>query len=86
MKVLCVSFGISCESIPLPCYVTNSSPAVPPPQPVLCEAFYIVLEYGRSAMFMWMFIEGMYLNNLISVAFFQGPPNYSAYYAIGWGE
>ncbi|KAK8405840.1 hypothetical protein O3P69_001960 [Scylla paramamosain] len=53
--------------------------------PVLCEAFYIVLEYGRSAMFMWMFIEGMYLNNLISVAFFQGPPNYSAYYAIGWG-
>ncbi|XP_066953813.1 PDF receptor-like [Macrobrachium rosenbergii] len=53
--------------------------------PILCEAFYILLEYGRSAMFMWMFIEGMYLNNLISVAFFQGPANYSAYYAIGWG-
>nr|XP_045613298.1 PDF receptor-like [Procambarus clarkii] len=53
--------------------------------PILCESFYILLEYGRSAMFMWMFIEGMYLNNLISVAFFQGPPNYSAYYAIGWG-
>ncbi|XP_047486299.1 PDF receptor-like [Penaeus chinensis] len=53
--------------------------------PILCESFYILLEYGRSAMFMWMFIEGMYLNNLISVAFFQGPPNYSAYYFIGWG-
>ncbi|XP_069970705.1 PDF receptor-like [Penaeus vannamei] len=53
--------------------------------PILCESFYIFLEYGRSAMFMWMFIEGMYLNNLISVAFFQGPPNYSAYYFIGWG-
>ncbi|KAK4321046.1 hypothetical protein Pmani_008154 [Petrolisthes manimaculis] len=53
--------------------------------PILCESFYILLEYGRSAMFMWMFIEGMYLNNLISVDFFQGPPNYSAYYAIGWG-
>ncbi|KAK4326952.1 hypothetical protein Pmani_002555 [Petrolisthes manimaculis] len=34
--------------------------------PILCESFYILLEYGRSAMFMWMFIEGMYLNNLIS--------------------
>lgn len=55
-------------------------------QPILCESFYISLEYGRSAMFMWMFVEGMYLNNLISVAFFQGPPNYSAYYIIGWGE
>ncbi|KAK7069561.1 Hormone receptor domain, partial [Halocaridina rubra] len=52
--------------------------------PVLCEGFYILLEYGRSSMFMWMFIEGMYLNNLISVAFFQGPANYNAYYAIGW--
>ncbi|XP_018026890.1 LOW QUALITY PROTEIN: calcitonin receptor-like protein 1 [Hyalella azteca] len=53
--------------------------------PILCETFHVMLEYGRSAMFMWMFIEGMYLNNLISVAFFQGPPNYCAYYCIGWG-
>ncbi|KAL7632820.1 UNVERIFIED_CONTAM: hypothetical protein RMT77_016817 [Armadillidium vulgare] len=53
--------------------------------PIICESFYILLEYGRSAMFMWMFIEAMYLNNLISVAFFQGPSDYKVYYLIGWG-
>jgi hypothetical protein len=53
---------------------------------ILCESFYVLLEYARTAMFMWMFIEGMYLNKLISVAYFQRPDSYKLYYIIGWGE
>jgi hypothetical protein len=35
-------------------------------QPILCEASYVLLEYARTAMFMWMFIEGLYLHNMIT--------------------
>jgi hypothetical protein len=44
-------------------------------QPVLCEASYVLLEYARTAMFMWMFIEGLYLHNMITgeaTVFFLG--------------
>ncbi|ODN06141.1 PDF receptor [Orchesella cincta] len=34
--------------------------------PYLCEASYISLEYARTAMFMWMFVEGLYLHNMIT--------------------
>nr|QKL20129.1 pigment-dispersing factor receptor [Euperipatoides rowelli] len=52
---------------------------------ILCEAFYALLEYARTAMFMWMFIEGLYLHNMIAVAVFTSKPNYWVYYLIGWG-
>ncbi|KAF4532382.1 hypothetical protein B566_EDAN004463 [Ephemera danica] len=42
----------------------------------LCESFYILLEYARTAMFLWMFIEGLYLHNLITVTVFHDNPNY----------
>ncbi|KAG5346873.1 PDFR protein, partial [Acromyrmex charruanus] len=32
--------------------------------PVLCEASYVLLEYVKTAMFMWMFIEGLFLHNM----------------------
>lgn len=35
-------------------------------QPVLCEASYVLLEYARTAMFLWMFIEGLYLHNMVT--------------------
>lgn len=35
-------------------------------QPGLCEASYVLLEYARTAMFMWMFIEGLYLHNMVT--------------------
>nr|QNG56008.1 pigment dispersing hormone receptor 43673 [Carcinus maenas] len=53
--------------------------------PVLCEASYVLLEYARTAMFMWMFIEGLYLHNKITVTVFQHRFYYSAYHAVGWG-
>ncbi|XP_063242234.1 PDF receptor, partial [Bacillus rossius redtenbacheri] len=53
--------------------------------PVLCEASYILLEYARTAMFMWMFIEGLYLHNMITLTVFQEKSYYAVYTVIGWG-
>lgn len=53
--------------------------------PVLCEASYVLLEYARTAMFMWMFIEGLYLHNMVTVTVFQEKSYYAAYTAVGWG-
>ncbi|CAL4061366.1 unnamed protein product, partial [Meganyctiphanes norvegica] len=53
--------------------------------PLLCEGFYILLEYARTAMFLWMFIEGMYLNNMVTLTVFHDKPNYRIYYLLGWG-
>lgn len=54
-------------------------------QQFLCEGSYVLLEYARTAMFMWMFIEGLYLNSLISVSVFQSNFPYIVYAALGWG-
>ncbi|CAG7720994.1 unnamed protein product, partial [Allacma fusca] len=51
----------------------------------LCESFYVLLEYARTAMFLWMFVEGLYLHNMITVAVFQERLSQSFYYCIGWG-
>ena len=51
----------------------------------MCEASYIFLEYARTAMFMWMFIEGLYLHNVVTVTVFQGRFPHSFYAALGWG-
>ncbi|XP_076049229.1 PDF receptor-like [Oratosquilla oratoria] len=53
--------------------------------PVVCEGFYVLLEYARTAMFLWMFIEGMYLHNMVTLSVFHDKPNYRIYYLIGWG-
>ncbi|XP_046397721.1 PDF receptor, partial [Ischnura elegans] len=53
--------------------------------PILCEASYVFLEYARTAMFMWMFIEGLYLHNMITVTVFQEKSYYSVYTLVGWG-
>ena len=46
----------------------------------------MLLEYGKTTIVVWMFIEGFYLNSLIAVAFFQGPSSHAIYYAVGWGK
>ncbi|KAE8740088.1 Pigment Dispersing Factor Receptor [Frankliniella occidentalis] len=53
--------------------------------PVLCEASYVLMEYARTAMFLWMFIEGLYLHNMVTVTVFQEAFYYSLYTLIGWG-
>ncbi|GFS10866.1 PDF receptor-like, partial [Elysia marginata] len=53
--------------------------------PRLCEALYSIVEYTRTVKFMWMFLEGFYLHNMIAVSVFSGKPNYIIYFLIGWG-
>ncbi|XP_042206987.1 PDF receptor-like [Homarus americanus] len=53
--------------------------------PVLCEVFYVLMEYARTAMFLWMFIEGHYLNSMLTVAVFTDQPNHTMYGEVGWG-
>lgn len=44
------------------------------------------MEYARTAMFLWMFIEGLYLHNVVTVTVFQGKFPHLIYAAIGWGS
>lgn len=52
--------------------------------PYLCESFYVLLEYAKTAMFMWMFIEGLYLHNVITVTVFQEYSYMKLYFWLGW--
>ncbi|XP_055643083.1 PDF receptor isoform X2 [Toxorhynchites rutilus septentrionalis] len=53
--------------------------------PYLCEASYVLLEYARTCMFMWMFIEGLYLHNVVTVTVFQDRFPLTLYALLGWG-
>lgn len=64
---------------------TNTSLSVIENTPYLCEASYVLLEYARTAMFMWMFIEGLYLHNMVTVAVFQGSFPLIIFSLLGWG-
>lgn len=46
---------------------------------------YVLLEYARTAMFLWMFIEGLYLHNVVTVTVFQGRFPHTIYAVVGWG-
>lgn len=37
-------------------------------------------------MFMWMFLEGLYLHNVVSVTVFQGRFPHKVYAIVGWGS
>ncbi|CAL8147634.1 unnamed protein product [Orchesella dallaii] len=52
--------------------------------PILCEASYISLEYARTAMFMWMFVEGLFLHNMITVTVFEERLSPIVYPMVGW--
>ena len=46
----------------------------------------MLIEYTKTVMFMWMFIEGMYLHNTLVISVFSGRPDYILYGCLGWGE
>ncbi len=54
-------------------------------QPYLCESFYVLLEYARTAMFHWFFIEGLHLHNVLTISVFPSHSSHRVYYVIGWG-
>lgn len=43
------------------------------------------MEYAKTSMFLWMFIEGLYLHNIITVTVFQEHSYIKLYLFIGWG-
>ncbi|XP_056635821.1 PDF receptor isoform X1 [Diorhabda sublineata] len=43
-----------------------------------------LLEYSKTAMFLWMFIEGLYLHNMITVTVFQEYNYIKIYCYVGW--
>ncbi|CAH1105557.1 unnamed protein product [Psylliodes chrysocephalus] len=43
-----------------------------------------LLEYAKTAMFLWMFIEGLYLHNMITVTVFQEYNYIKIYCYVGW--
>ncbi|CAH0557810.1 unnamed protein product [Brassicogethes aeneus] len=52
--------------------------------PFLDKTCIALLEYTRTAMFMWMFIEGLYLHNMIAVTVFQEYTYIKLYFYLGW--
>eukprot|EP00095_Tigriopus_kingsejongensis_P003874 maker-scaffold387_size188669-snap-gene-0.20 protein:Tk03874 transcript:maker-scaffold387_size188669-snap-gene-0.20-mRNA-1 annotation:"pigment dispersing hormone receptor" len=48
--------------------------------PFLCQTFYTLIEYGKTAMFLWMFIEGIILYHMTTVAYSRGPANQNIFY------
>ena len=55
-------------------------------QPLLCEIMVTIKEYTKTVMFVWMFIEGMYLHNMLIVSVFSGKSNFVLYFSLGWGK
>jgi hypothetical protein len=50
----------------------------------LCQTFYTLIEYGKTTMFLWMFIEGIILYHMTTVAYSRGPENQLFFYLCGW--
>lgn len=53
---------------------------------MVCQLLICGIEYTKTVVFAWMFIEGLYLHNKLIVSVFTFKPNYLLYYIIGWGE
>jgi len=70
---------------------TQSVPSSSPDQvwgidntPLLCEFFYTLIEYGKTTTFLWMFIEGIILYHMTTVAYSRGPEHQPLFYLFGW--
>uniref|UniRef100_A0A914H3H7 Uncharacterized protein n=1 Tax=Globodera rostochiensis TaxID=31243 RepID=A0A914H3H7_GLORO len=51
----------------------------------VCELMFFLLEYFKSVAFWWMFLEGLYLHNLLVFAFFTKTPKLWPYLITGYG-
>ena len=54
-------------------------------QPYVCEGAYVLLEYSRLVVYGWMFIEGIFLNTLISANTLRNEIPINYFYTGGWG-
>jgi len=54
-------------------------------QTVICHVLICGVEFSKSVMFAWMFIEGLHLHNRVILVVFVTKPNYLAYNLVSWG-
>lgn len=52
--------------------------------PYVCEGVYVLLEYARLSVYAWMFIEGVFLNTMISANTLRNEINVIYFYFGGW--
>jgi len=52
----------------------------------VCQLAWVLLEYTRTAMFHWMFLEGLHLHNILVVNVFltNTDTNHRVYLLVGW--
>ncbi|PAV58346.1 hypothetical protein WR25_14732 [Diploscapter pachys] len=53
--------------------------------PIVCEMMYLLLEYFKTVSFMWMFLEGFNLHNLVVLSVFNADPQLMPYVIVGYG-
>ncbi|KAJ8737313.1 hypothetical protein PYW07_000584 [Mythimna separata] len=53
--------------------------------PYVCEGTFVLLEYSRLVVYGWMFIEGIFLNTLISANTLRNEIPINYFYVGGWG-
>lgn len=62
----------------------------PHPQTVffdsICPLSISFLQFGITAMFMWMLCEGIHLNNILTVSVFKNHFKTYYFHIIGWGK
>ena len=54
-------------------------------QAVICQLLICGVEFSKTVMFAWMFVEGVHLHNRVIVIVFVTKPNYTAYNIVAWG-
>lgn len=52
----------------------------------ICPLFIILLQFGITAMFMWMLCEGIHLNTVLTVSVFKKYFKTIYYQILGWGK
>jgi hypothetical protein len=52
----------------------------------ICALVIIFLQFGITAMFMWMLCEGIHLNNILTVSVFKNYFKTYFFYILGWGK
>lgn len=49
-----------------------------------CALVIICLQFGKTAMFMWMLCEGIHLNNILTVSVFKNHLKTCYFHLLGW--
>jgi hypothetical protein len=52
----------------------------------ICPLFIIFLQFGITAMFMWVLCEGIHLNTVLTVSVFKKHFKTYYFYILGWGK